>query len=432
MRISWDPWQKEFLETKGNKILCCGRQVGKSEIASADAGSWAVKHHNKTVLMIAPTERQAYYLFSKTLDYLTTFHLNKIKTGRDRPTKEKIQLTNGTIIYCLPTGTYGVSIRGYTVNRLYVDEASRVGIEVFDAVTPSLLTTGGDMILLSTPFGCQGYFYECFINKGNAFNSFYRFSIDSEKVIRERKICATWTEAQRQRALEHLEREKATKSKNIYAQEYYGHFVDALMQFFPSKLIQECQKRNKDSPIPHGYKYMGCDFAAAGADETALLSVVKTDNRKVYMFDLEVTEQSFLPDTILRIKAADKKNDYQKIYCDSGGLGVGITHNLLRDDQTKRKIVELNNSSRSVTRDNKHTKRILKEDLYANLLHLMESGAIELWDDPRVFHSLSSIQCEYDNNKFKISGSYSHICEALIRAAWSVTEKSLNLWVRYK
>ena len=65
-----DKWQNEFLQTEGDKIVCCGRQGGKSEICGMDAGRYALNNKNKIILMIAPTERQAYALFDKTLNYI--------------------------------------------------------------------------------------------------------------------------------------------------------------------------------------------------------------------------------------------------------------------------------------------------------------------------------------------------------------------------
>ena len=127
-----DPWQKEFLEHEGDKCLNCGRQVGKSTICGRDAGEWAVKNKKSIVLMIAPTERQAYGLFDKTLSYLAANYKTYISRGKDRPTKSKINLNNGTTIYCLPTGLSGIGIRFLTVHRLYVDEASRVPTKLFN------------------------------------------------------------------------------------------------------------------------------------------------------------------------------------------------------------------------------------------------------------------------------------------------------------
>ena len=204
MTLNLDPWQQKFLSTTGDKHLCTGRQVGKSVICAMDAGKYAITNGGKVVLMIAPTERQAYALFEKTLEHIFQNAKKMVKKGRHRPTKSKISLTNGTIIWCLPTGLTGLGIRFLTINRLYADEASRIPEPVWDAVTPMLLTTGGDTILLSTPFGTEGFFYDVMINKDEAFNSFARFRTDSEKVIRAREICDTWTATQRNPALQML------------------------------------------------------------------------------------------------------------------------------------------------------------------------------------------------------------------------------------
>ena len=72
----------------------------------------------------------------------------------------------------------------------------------------------------------------------------------------------------------------------------------------------------------------------------------------------------------------------------------------------------------------------MKEDLYNNLLNLMEKGNIKLFDDPEILLSLKSIQYEYtDYKNLKIFGNYSHITEALVRAAWCMRDKSLNIYI---
>jgi len=62
----------------------------------------------------------------------------------------------------------------------------------------------------------------------------------------------------------------------------------------------------------------------------------------------------------------------------------------------------------------------------------MERGKIELFNDPEILLSLTSIQAEYNDGKLKIFGSYSHITEALIRAAWCMKDKSLNIWIDFQ
>src|SRR3990167_11511071 len=106
-----DSWQVKFLEAKGDKILCSGRQCGKSVVCAIDAAEFLAINSKVTVLMIAPLERQAYALFQKTLNYLVQKYPRMIKKGKDRPTQTHIYMTNGSKLYCLPVGAGGLSVR---------------------------------------------------------------------------------------------------------------------------------------------------------------------------------------------------------------------------------------------------------------------------------------------------------------------------------
>lgn len=435
MRLNYDDWQKEFLKQKGDRILCTGRQVGKSTICGDDAGEWAIKNRNKNVLMIAPTERQAYGLFQKTLDYLTEFYPDKIKKGKDRPTKTKLKLRNGTTIYCLPTGLNGLGIRFMTVHKLYADEAARIPEDVWVAVTPMLLTTGGDMTLISTAAGKQGYFYECWINKDEAFNSFTRFSVQSEEVMRNRKICETWTKQQRKKALQFIEREKKRMTALQFAQEYMGEFVDDLLQFFPTDLIKECmviEPSKAREKLDKGlWKHTaGVDVARMGGDETVIATFgVHKKKKKLRQVDMDISKMTRLTETVKRIVIAKEKYDLKKIYIDDGGVGSGVVDILQDMKGYKKKVKAINNASRGLAGFDTKTKKILKEDLYMNLRKLMEQGKIKLFMDDDLYHSMRSVQMEYNNGKCKIFGNYTHITEAIIRAAWYLKENNLNIWI---
>jgi small subunit ribosomal protein S8 len=113
-----------------------------------------------------------------------------------------------------------------------------------------------------------------------------------------------------------------------------------------------------------------------------------------------------------------------------GGLGVAVFDQLLTHGQTKHKVVAINNASRALDIDKNRSKKILKEDLYLNLLHLMERKQIFLLKDSEIFTSLKSIMCEStDNtNDIRIYGKYTHIAEGLIRAAWAERARPLNIY----
>jgi len=347
--IALDPWQKKVLETEGDIVLRSGRQVGKSTIISIKAGEYAVNHSNKTILIISAVERQANLLFEKCLGYISDNHKNSIKKGVDRPTKHIIKLKNGSRIYSLPTGLTGYGIRGYTIDVLIADEAAFIPENVWQAVTPMLAVTKGNMILLSTPFGREGFFYDCFNNP--KFTTFHISSLDCPRADKE-----------------FIERERQRMTKNQFAQEYEGLFVDELRRFFSDSVINQCAVLEKGLPIPKGDRFLGVDIARMGDDQSVLLPVVKTSvissngaELRLRQIGMLITEKTRLTETIALIKSDDLSANYRNIYIDDGGVGAGVFDVLLKDDQTKRKVIAINNASRSLDRDEKRKKKILKE-----------------------------------------------------------------------
>jgi hypothetical protein len=142
-----------------------------------------------------------------------------------------------------------------------------------------------------------------------------------------------------------------------------------------------------------------------------------------------------LNETYNKILELDKLWNFKAIYVDDGGIGSGVFDYLLANDQTKRKAVAINNRARPLDRDEEHKKKILKEDLYNNLLMLMEQGMIKLLDDDDIFLSLKSVQYEYVTKvnaltKLRIFGNWTHHAESLTRAAHCMSDKRNGLWVR--
>ena len=407
--LQLDNWQQQVMNTNGNIVLRSGRQVGKSTVISLKAGEYAIKNPKKTILVIASVERQARLLFDKILNFLYENHKKLIKRGKDRPTKHKIVLTNGSVIHCLPTGLDGYGIRGYTIDLLIADEAAFIPEEVWTAVTPMLAVTRGNIILLSTPCGREGYFYRAFQD-----DNFSTFHVSSEECPRKD---------------EHfLAQEKKRMTKLQYAQEYLGEFIDELKQFFPTDLIKQCMVLQRKGTVPGDY-YMGVDVAGFGEDESTY-EVLKLKDNKLFHVESKVTKKTYLKEVANMILDLEKLYGLRKIYIDDGGMGVGVFEQLLLEESTRRKTVAINNSRRSLDRDDKHKARLMKEDLYNNLLRLMEREEIQLLDDPEIMLSLKSVQCELmDNGRMKIHGNYTHIAEGLIRAAWCVKDKGLNIWI---
>jgi hypothetical protein len=109
------------------------------------------------VLLLSPTERQSGELFRDKV--------KRLYNGLGRPvaTTEETALTmtlaNGSRIVSLP-GKEG-TIRCYSgVRLLVIDEAARVPDDLYRTVRPMLAVSGGRLMVLSTPFGKRGFFYQ--------------------------------------------------------------------------------------------------------------------------------------------------------------------------------------------------------------------------------------------------------------------------------
>jgi len=420
-RMKLDKWQKEVLAVKGNLCLCSGRQVGKSTVIAIKAGDSALES-KKTIMIIAAVERSALLLFEKVLSHIYIKDKKMIKKGKDKPTKHTLKLMNGSIIHCLPTGDSGYGIRGYTIDELYADEAHFIKEAVWAAVTPMLVTTGGKINLLSTPFGVEGYFYRCFYDK-----KFTAIHVSTEEVAEGRE------EPQKRHLLEFLKDEKERMTKLQYQQEYLGLFVGGIQRFFPDELIDECCIKEYRSHWLRGDRFQGIDVARMGGDETVLTSFVRVNRESLHEIDLTIPEPQKLTETARLIIHKDKLLNHKKIYMDDGGLGVGVYDILFEDQQTKRKVVGLNNARREIDKEigqDKFRKRtLLGVEMLVNLKVLMENSKIELFDDERIKQSFRSMQCENTEGILKIYGNYSHIVEAVKRAAWCIKDKSLNPYI---
>jgi Terminase large subunit, T4likevirus-type, N-terminal len=206
-----DDWQGDLLRSGFDRILlnCC-RQSGKSTTAALIALHRALYHPGSLVLILAPAERQSQELFGKVLGFYR---------GLDRPIlahaerKLSLELENGSRIVTLP-GTEK-TIRGFSgAALLIVDEASRVADELYFAVRPMLAVSGGSLMMLSTPYGKRGIFFEEW-SQGEGWE---RYEVSARECPR---ISASF-----------LEEEKRALPARVYRQEYECSFEDTEDQVF--------------------------------------------------------------------------------------------------------------------------------------------------------------------------------------------------------
>lgn len=421
--MSLDDWQKEYIfntHPDENCFLLCGRQVGKTTAMSIKAVELCINNFKKGefVLICSITEKQAYHMLAKALSYAQVKYSSEIKKGKDRPTMHKINFKNGTGIFCYAAGETGEGLRGYTIKKLMIDEGSRMSDEFFIAVSPMLSVVKGSMDIASTPCGKVGFFYKCSEDA-----KFKHFFVSAEDCPRHNK--------------EFLDREKERLSKLAYAQEYLAVFTDELRRLFSNELINRVCVLDRINISYNGSFYLGVDVAGLGDDDCSFEILERLSNGMIEH------RANFVDKRLLTINTSAKifsiLNDFReikKIGVDDAGVGFGVFSELLGDERTKRKVIALNNASRPIDKDGEKSKKLLKEEMYFNLLSLMEHGKIKLLKDDEVKNSLSSIQYEIvikegHTSKNRIFGSNTHIAEGINRAAWlAEKEKGLNIFAR--
>jgi Terminase large subunit, T4likevirus-type, N-terminal len=200
-----DPWQRDLLRSSSDRvILNCCRQSGKSTMAALIALHKAAYSPGSLTLILAPAQRQAQETFAKVLTlYRTLGHTIPPDSSR----KLGIGLSNTSRIEALPGSQR--TIRGFSgVDLLILDEASRVDDDLYYATKPMLAVSGGALLMLSTPAGQRGVFFEEW-TEGVGWER-YEVAIEDVPRISE----------------EFVEEERRALPRRVFDQEYRCTFVE--------------------------------------------------------------------------------------------------------------------------------------------------------------------------------------------------------------
>ena len=213
-----DDWQRAVLLSDAHQliILAC-RQAGKSSVSSIRALHRALYTPASLVLLLAPSYRQSKELFRKVKDALAALPFSAPLASESAL---ELEFTNLSRIVALPGKE--ATIRGFSgVSLLIVDEASRVADELYQAVRPMLAVSGGDIVLLSTPFGKRGFFFHEWAEGGVAWHRTKVTAYDCPRIPRE------W-----------LEQERQSIGDWWFRQEYLVEFVESIDSVFAYDDIQ--------------------------------------------------------------------------------------------------------------------------------------------------------------------------------------------------
>jgi Terminase large subunit, T4likevirus-type, N-terminal len=228
-----DPWQRDLLASTSKRILLnCSRQSGKSMMAAILALHRALYWPDSLVLCLAPALRQSQELYAK----VATFYRGLASPGSEAVAAKgerrlSLELENGSRIITLP-GTEK-TIRGFSgAALLLVDEAARVDDGLYYAVRPMLAVSGGSIVMLSTPWGKRGVFYEEWAHGGE----WGRYKLTAEECPR---ISPAFL-AEEARTLPHW----------VYQQEYHCSFEETEDQVFQMADIERAFTTEPEDRLP--------------------------------------------------------------------------------------------------------------------------------------------------------------------------------------
>ncbi|HEX2615075.1 MAG TPA: LAGLIDADG family homing endonuclease [Nitrososphaera sp.] len=176
----------------------------------------ALYEPDSPILLLSPSQRQSGELFRKCLE---------VYRALDRPVSARaenalsLELENNSRVMSLP-GSEG-TVRGISkVKTIIIDEASRVPLELYMAVRPMLAVSGGKLVLMSTPHGTQGFFYEAWLQR----DRWDYYEVPATECPRISK--------------EFLEEERENMGEWWFDQEYLCKFLDSENAAFRSQDIE--------------------------------------------------------------------------------------------------------------------------------------------------------------------------------------------------
>ena len=241
-----------------------------------------------------------------------------------RQTRTELELTNGSKIQCLPGASYD-ALGGITIDLILVDEAAYVTDDLFNVIYPTIISTQGSIVLISTPGLSAGEFYQSCISDNDFYSTFKRFTFTHADAV--------FADGTPLVALEELARECARcggANSPEWKREYLVEFTDAEGAFFDIKAVQDSMLNDNDivefgTP---GHKYViGADIGQKN-DFTVFAVIDYTDPKHCELVNL-VKFNGETTDTIMyKLHETAMRYNPTRVLIDSAGIGQSVLEHL--------------------------------------------------------------------------------------------------------
>ena len=336
------PEKQDYVRDKSNIIIVrAGRKWGKTKSTAIKALHYAWFSHLHfaeaiektgsnitTILCIAPTKDQAEIIFSDIKEVVDNSMLLDWKASKDSKTKMELYFADKSgkcRILVRAAGIEGKSVRGYPNHVLIIDEAAFVNDAVYTAAVFNLIGTGGKIIMVSTPFGKNGFYYrmsektrdgngkvEAEYIKDDALAVQYKgSSYDNPLVRNHRELIEALTEGMTEGEIE---------------TEIMANFIDMGDSYFSyAKVLKAFGDINWKSVKGRVKLYMGVDIAKFGKDDTVVTIIAVDKNKHIFLVEQRAYNKTTNDDVIEIIETTNmryKKAGWQisRAFIDDTGL----------------------------------------------------------------------------------------------------------------
>ncbi len=155
-------------------------------------------------------------LFDKVLAFYDQIR----PVGEVKRLRTEIWFENKSKIVALPGDP--ATARGYSPQLIVLDESSRIDEQMLAAVSPMLAETNGDLLILSTPAGRRGFFYQAWTDTEQSWER-----ISARRVDFPHRIKPGF-----------LEDELRILGPALFAQEHLNEFIESGDQLIGDGAIQ--------------------------------------------------------------------------------------------------------------------------------------------------------------------------------------------------
>lgn len=379
------------------------RQSGKSFLAQMLLIRFAFTRKCVSAIY-EPTLAQARVQFKAIVNHFKGSDLIK----KANETLLEIEFVNGSTIYFKSTEQ---SSRGYTITGILIlDEAAYLNEEEIYAILPLVNANNAPILIASTPFISDGYYYQMYTKGLEPTDTLRSFDWSKEPEI-DRFLTP-----------ERKEFYKQTMSRSKYITEVLGEFLSDDGMLFRN--IEACT--TDERPEASGKLYVGVDWGSGTENDYTVLAVANDNGEQCGLYtinNLSPMQQIDWASAI--IKDLSTKATIAKLTCEANSIGAVYIDALKQKIGGRIKINEFVTSNKS------------KQDLVTTLQLALENKDITLMRDDEQLNQLRSYEAQINPRTKTISyngkaGVHDDIVIALMLAYYSYKQRLGNYSITFK